>query len=163
MPHTLLTPSAPVLTPSEDIQTDPIAEAIKKYRTSEASLETLAKDLGMSHEALRKKMKVFCLLYSGSNEEYRNLVREHNALYLIEAEEELDKSRDSVEVTRAGTKLRHAEWKTAKIMPDIFGEKRQVQNDITVTVRREIPQPVVVEAEGRLIENTKSLIVEDNS
>jgi hypothetical protein len=123
-----------------DVQT---FQLIERYRSGE-KLNTLAEELGVTGQALRKRIRICCYNYSGTDRMYQELVRYVVLNKLVESEDKLDVSADNVAVARARESLKHAEWLCASLLPDRFAPKREIKQDTTVRVVVERRKPLVI-------------------
>jgi hypothetical protein len=122
-----------------DVQT---FQLIERYRSGE-KLNTLAEELGVSQQALRKRIRICCYNYSGTDRMYQDLVRFVVLNKMVESEDKLEISADNIAVARARESLKHAEWLCASLLPDRFAPKREIKQDTTVRVvveRRQSPK-----------------------
>src|SRR5687767_9671548 len=92
-------PSEELITPlsDRDVQT---FQFIERYRSGE-KLVTLAEELGITDEGLRKRIRICCYNYSGTDRMYQDLVRYVVLNKLVESEEKLEEAKDKVGVMRA--------------------------------------------------------------
>jgi hypothetical protein len=108
-----------------DVQT---FQLIERYRSGE-KINTLAEELGVTGEALRKRIRICCYNYSGTDRMYQELVRYVVLNKLVTSEDKLENSVDMIGVARADKSLKHAEWLCASLLPDRFAPKREVKNE----------------------------------
>jgi hypothetical protein len=122
-----------------DVQT---FQLIERYRSGE-KLITLAEELGITNEGLRKRIRICCYNYSGTDRMYQDLVRFVVLHKLVENEDKLDLASDNVGVARARESLKHSEWLAERLLADRFAPKREIKQDTTVRVvveRRQSPK-----------------------
>lgn len=138
--------SQSVLAPA--LTADDIPNLIQRLESG-SSLEQLAQELGVSRESLRKKIKVWCYTYSGTNELYQDLITRSMGERLVEAEDahEASLSRGAIAVAHARDSLAHVRWMLERRVNKLYGPKQQIQQDtsISITIQELTPQPVVVE------------------
>lgn len=123
-------------------QTD-LPDLIHRWLSGE-SLAKIAREQGLSDEGLRKRIKSWSYRYSGDNQTYKDLAEQVLINRMVEAEEKLEESIDSVGVARAREVLNHSRWVTGRRLPQ-FADKQETRSDnrITITIHR--PQsPVLV-------------------
>jgi hypothetical protein len=135
-------PSEELITPlsDRDVQT---FQLIERYRSGE-KINTLAEELGVTGEALRKRIRICCYNYSGTDRMYQDLVRYVVLNKLVTSEDRLENSVDMIGVARADKSLKHAEWLCASLLPDRFAPKREIKQDTTVRVVVERRKPLVI-------------------
>jgi hypothetical protein len=123
-----------------DVQT---FQLIERYRSGE-KIQNLAEELGITGQALRKRFRICCYNYSGTDRMYQDLVRFVVLNKLVDTEDKLESSADNVAVARARESLKHAEWLCASLLPDRFAPKREIKQDTTVRVVVERRKPLVI-------------------
>jgi hypothetical protein len=149
-----LSPARALLIPDQELPSEELTlplsdrdvqtfQLIERYRSGE-KLNTLAQELGVTGQALRKRIRICCYNYSGTDRMYQELVRYVVLNKLVESEDKLDVSADNVAVARARESLKHAEWLCASLLPDRFAPKREIKQDTTVRVVVERRKPLVI-------------------
>jgi hypothetical protein len=123
-----------------DVQT---FQLIERYRAGE-KLVNLAQEINLTDEALRKRIRICCYNYSGTDRMYKDLVRFVVLNKLVDTEDKLELASDNVGVARARESLKHAEWLCASLLPDRFAPKREIKQDTTVRVVVERRKPLVI-------------------
>lgn len=126
-------------------------ELIHRWTEGE-SLTALAAEIGISRQALTKRIKKFMLTEIGDVEAYKDLATEAMVSMISDADNELDDANTSVAVARAHAKARLTRQDFERRRPKLYGPKQEMSVDktITVYVNRKAPQQVVVE--GQTIE-----------
>jgi hypothetical protein len=149
-----LSPARALLIPDQDLPSEELTlplsdrdvqtfQLIERYRSGE-KLITLAEELGVSQQALRKRIRICCYNYSGTDRMYQDLVRFVVLNKMVESEDKLEISADNIAVARARESLKHAEWLCASLLPDRFAPKREIKQDTTVRVVVERRKPLVI-------------------
>jgi hypothetical protein len=149
-----LSPARALLIPDQELPSEELTlplsdrdvqtfQLIERYRSGE-KLITLAEELGVSQQALRKRIRICCYNYSGTDRMYQDLVRFVVLNKMVESEDKLEISADNIAVARARESLKHAEWLCASLLPDRFAPKREIKQDTTVRVVVERRKPLVI-------------------
>jgi hypothetical protein len=149
-----LSPARALLINSQDIPSEELTlplsdkdlqtfQLIERYRSGE-KINALAEELGLTGQALRKRFRICCYNYAGTDRMYKDLVRFVVLNKLVDTEDNLESSADNVAVARARESLKHAEWLCASLLPDRFAPKREIKQDTTVRVVVERRKPLVI-------------------
>ena len=125
-------------------------QLIDRYRTGQASLHELAQECGMSDDGLRRRFKVFALVTPTVG--YSDIVAEHFATYIVEADEKLEAAPSMTEVARAREQCKFTRMDYERKCPDKYGPKQEIKSDKTIRV--------VIQRDGNVQGSPQSTIID---